>query len=299
MIIFHEVSKFFGSQKAVDNISFQLKKGENFLIVGSSGSGKTTCLKMCNGLEKADKGTISFKEHNLKSLNPIHYRKDMGYVIQENALFPHLSVKENISISLDLAKSSKESIEKRVNELMDKMNLPQKFLNKKPSELSGGEQQRVGIARALANKPSLLLMDEPFGALDPITRNKLRNQFLELDELKGKSVIMVTHDIEEAFEMADQIMLMNNGKSVFQGKPIELLKNNDNDYINSFTGNKRLSLLNKLIKIGDLNPFLPEELRVKEKQSLQNVIENENPGQGRIEQYIKALEEYIRRHELV
>src|SRR6185312_2186063 len=208
--------------RAVDNISFEVKEHENLILLGTSGCGKTTTLKMVNRLIEPSSGRIFIDGKNVLGQTPESLRLGIGYVLQNTGLFPHYTVSENIAIVPQLLKWDKKRIEKRVSELLEKLHLSNEYLNVYPHELSGGQQQRVGLARALVADPPVLLMDEPFGALDNVTRAKIHAEFKALDELKSKTIIMVTHDVQEAFELGDRICLMDKGKVVQNGTPAEL-----------------------------------------------------------------------------
>src|ERR1700712_4150811 len=195
MITVEHVSKNFGNTKAVDDISFEVKESENMVFLGTSGCGKTTTLRMINRLTEPSNGVIFVNGKNILQQQPDILRRSIGYVLQHNGLFPHYTIAENIAIVPELLGHNKEQTRKRTIELMEKLHLPpDQYLNVYPDQLSGGQQQRVGLARALAADPPVLLMDEPFGALDTITRNTIRKELSELDEFRRKTIIMVTHD---------------------------------------------------------------------------------------------------------
>ncbi|MXV53305.1 ATP-binding cassette domain-containing protein [Pedobacter sp. HMF7647] len=243
MIRLENVSKTFGSDTVVKNISLEIAEGETMVLLGTSGCGKTTTLRMINRLIEASSGQIFIHGQNILDQNPEILRRGIGYVLQNTGLFPHYTVAENIAIVPKLLGWDSEKINKRSGELLEKLHLkPGEFLNKYPSELSGGQQQRIGLARALAADPPVLLMDEPFGALDPITRNKIQKDFKDLDELKNKTIVMVTHDVYEAFELADKICLMDKGEIKQQGAPEEFLSNPASHFVSSFLKEQRLQL---------------------------------------------------------
>jgi osmoprotectant transport system ATP-binding protein len=258
MIKVERLVKSFGTTKAVDDISFEVKEGETLVLLGTSGCGKTTMLKMLNRLIEPDSGEIYFDGKNILAQQPELLRRGIGYVLQNNGLFPHYTVAENIAIVPNLLKWDKAKTQKRVEELLEKLHLSKDYLNAYPKELSGGQQQRIGLARALVADPPVLLMDEPFGALDNVTRSKIHGEFKALDELKRKTIIMVTHDVQEAFELADRIALMDKGKIVQIGTPAELLFNPANDFVSAFLHEQRLQLEFKTIKLSDIWELLPE-----------------------------------------
>ncbi|MBD1393904.1 ABC transporter ATP-binding protein [Mucilaginibacter glaciei] len=252
MIKVEHLVKTYGSVKAVDDISFEVNEGENMILLGTSGCGKTTTLKMLNRLIEPDSGNIAIDGKNISEQPPELLRRGIGYVLQNNGLFPHYTVGENIAVLPNLLKWDKAKTQKRVDELIEKLHLTKEYLNAYPSELSGGQQQRIGLARALVTDPPVLLMDEPFGALDNVTRSSIHREFKALDELKRKTIIMVTHDVQEAFELADRIALMDKGKIVQIDAPADLLFNPVNEFVRGFLLEQRLQLELKSIKLTDL-----------------------------------------------
>jgi len=242
MIKVEKLSKHFGAVKAVDGISFEVQEHENLILLGTSGCGKTTTLKMINRLIEPSAGNIFIDGKNIMEQSPELLRRGIGYVLQNNGLFPHYTVAQNIAVVPQLLKWDQKRTDKRIAELLEKLHLTKDYLNVYPSELSGGQQQRIGLARALVADPAVLLMDEPFGALDNVTRSKIHAEFKALDELKRKTIIMVTHDVQEAFELGDHICLMDKGKIVQDGTPEELLFNPKNDFVRDFLKEQRLQL---------------------------------------------------------
>jgi osmoprotectant transport system ATP-binding protein len=257
MITVEQLSKYFGAVKAVDGISFEVKEHETLVLLGTSGCGKTTTLKMINRLIEPTSGTIQIDGKSIFDQSPEILRRSIGYVLQNNGLFPHYSVAENIAIVPQLLKWDSKKIERRINELIEKLHLSPDQLKAYPNELSGGQQQRVGLARALVADPPVLLMDEPFGALDNITRSKIHSEFKALDELKRKTIIMVTHDVQEAFELGDRICLMDKGKIVQIGTPADLLFKPANHFVKDFLKEQRLQLEFRAILIKDIWTLLP------------------------------------------
>jgi osmoprotectant transport system ATP-binding protein len=252
MITVEQLSKHFGEVKAVNGISFEVKDHETLVLLGTSGCGKTTTLKMINRLIEPTSGRIWIDGKNIFDQPAEILRRSIGYVLQNNGLFPHYTVAENIAIVPLLLKWDSKKIEKRICELIEKLHLSPDQLKAYPTELSGGQQQRVGLARALVADPPVLLMDEPFGALDNITRSKIHAEFKALDELKRKTIIMVTHDVQEAFELGDRICLMDKGKIVQIGTPAELLFKPVNHLVDSFLKEQRLQLEFRTIRIKDI-----------------------------------------------
>jgi osmoprotectant transport system ATP-binding protein len=257
MIKAEQLSKHFGSMKAVDGISFQVADHEKLILLGPSGCGKTTTLKMINRLIEPTSGKVFIGGENIHDQSPETLRRNIGYVLQNNGLFPHYTVAENIAIVPQLLKWDSKRIEKRIAELIEKLHLSKDQLKMYPGKLSGGQQQRVGLARALVADPPVLLMDEPFGALDNVTRSKIHAEFKALDELKRKTIIMVTHDVQEAFELGDRICLMDKGKIVQIGTPTELLYKPADHFVESFLKEQKLQLEFKTVRIKDIWSLLP------------------------------------------
>ncbi|OKS88560.1 ABC transporter ATP-binding protein [Mucilaginibacter polytrichastri] len=258
MISVRQLSKHYGDIKAVDQISFEVNEHENLILLGTSGCGKTTTLKMLNRLIEPTSGEVFFDGKNINAQSPENLRRGIGYVLQNTGLFPHYTIAENIGIVPRLLKWDKVKIESCTQELLEKLHLPAESLHQYPSQLSGGQQQRVGLARALIADPPVLLMDEPFGALDNITRAKIQAEFKELDELTRKTIIMVTHDVQEAFELADRICLMDQGHIIQIGTPQELLFKPANNFVKQFLDAQRVQLEFKTVTIGNLWDRLPE-----------------------------------------
>ncbi|GKV64335.1 MULTISPECIES: ABC transporter ATP-binding protein [unclassified Sporosarcina] len=237
MIRFDEVSKSYdGERLVVDSINLQIERGEFLVLVGPSGCGKTTTLKMINRLIPLTKGTIRLDEKRISDY-PIHeLRWQIGYVLQQIALFPHMTIEENIAVVPELIGWKKQRIQERVTELLEMVGLdPSIYRRRKPSELSGGQQQRVGVVRALAADPDILLMDEPFSALDPISRVKLQDDMLELQRNIQKTIVFVTHDLQEAFKMGDRVCIMNAGKIEQVAPPQEILTHPATPFVREFT----------------------------------------------------------------
>ena len=236
------VSKQFNGQYAVRDLSLAVDGGELITLIGGSGSGKTTTLRMINRLIDPDAGNIRINGTPVSSLDPIALRRSIGYVIQQIGLFPHMSVAENITIPLRLAGWTSDDIKTRIDELLTLVSLPpDQFRKRRPSELSGGQQQRVGLARALAADPPLLLMDEPFGALDPLLRRQLQEEFIRIKTGLGKTILFVTHDIDEAFLLGDRVAVLHEGRLHAIGTPAELLLAAYRDpYLSLLTGGDRI-----------------------------------------------------------
>ncbi|GEL06395.1 ABC transporter ATP-binding protein [Rummeliibacillus stabekisii] len=240
MIKFENVSKRYQDGTiAVDSLNLEIKKGEFFVLIGPSGCGKTTTLKMINRLIPLSDGTIFFDEQKISEYDIHELRWNIGYVLQQIALFPHMTIEENITVVPEMKKWSKEKMKERAYELMDMVGLdPKMYANRKSKELSGGEQQRVGVIRALAADPEIILMDEPFSALDPISRERLQDDMLDLKKNLKKTTVFVTHDMQEALKLADRICIMEKGKIVQIGTPRELVLNPANDFVKKFIGDQ-------------------------------------------------------------
>jgi osmoprotectant transport system ATP-binding protein len=258
MIQLDNVSKSFGKgKKVVSNVSFVVDTGATMVLLGTSGSGKTTTLRMINRLTTASSGNIYVNGTSITSQQPETLRKGIGYVLQNIGLFPHYTVAENIAIVPELSQWDKQRITDRTAVLMEKLHLPvSEYLHAYPHQLSGGQQQRVGLARALAADPPILLMDEPFGALDPVTRASVRKEFRSLDEVHNKTVIIVTHDVQEAFELGTYICLMDKGIVQQVGTPAALLFNPANEFVRSFFDEQRLLLELQALKLSDVRKWL-------------------------------------------
>ena len=252
MIEFKQVSKTFNGQSAVSDLDLHFKTGAFSVLIGTSGSGKSTTLKMINRLVEHDAGTIRFAGEEIRSLPLLALRRRMGYAIQSIGLFPHWTVAQNIATVPQLLKWPRTKIDARVDELMALLGLDPQLRGRYPHQLSGGQQQRVGVARALAADPEVLLMDEPFGALDPVTRGALQQEMKRIHRLLGRTIVLVTHDIDEALQLADNLVLMDGGRVVQQGTPLEMLTRPANEFVRTFFGRSELGVrLLSLRSVGD------------------------------------------------
>lgn len=241
MLSIKNLSKVYGgTKKAVDNISLEIESGEFIAFIGTSGSGKTTALRMINRMIEATEGEIAINGKNVRKMNAVELRRKIGYVIQQIGLMPHMTIKENIVLVPKLLKWSDEKKEKKAKELIKLVDLLEEYLDRYPSQLSGGQQQRIGVVRALAAEQDVILMDEPFGALDPITRDTLQDLVKELQQKLGKTFIFVTHDMDEAIKLADKICIMSEGKVVQFDTPDNILRHPANDFVRDFIGQNRL-----------------------------------------------------------
>ena len=253
LISYTHVGKTFddGRVVAVDDVSLDVAEGEFLAIVGGSGSGKTTLLRLANRLIETDQGHITVEGQDVRGVDPIGLRRRIGYVFQSGGLFPHLSVAGNVGITPKLLGTPQDEIAARVDELLDLVRLERaQYRERMPHELSGGQRQRVGVARALAAKPRIVLMDEPFGALDPLTRDALGDDFRALHDKLGLTTIMITHDMTEAILLADRVAVMRGGKLLAQGAPAELSGSSD-AYVLELLGTPRR-------QVERLNTLLPQ-----------------------------------------
>lgn len=235
-IIFEHIKKKFpkASYPAVDDVSCTIEEGEFVTILGPSGCGKTTLLKMVNRLYEPDEGSIFLFGKDIASQDAVELRRGIGYVIQQVGLFPHMTIQENISVVPELLKWDSSTIKKRVNELLQLVELdPDEFANRYPSQLSGGQQQRIGLARALAAEPSVMLLDEPFGAIDAITRLALQDELLRLHKELKKTFLLVTHDINEAFKLGQRVMIMKDGKLLQFDTPKAIVQHPSDPFVES------------------------------------------------------------------
>lgn len=242
MIQLDQVTKQFpDGTEALKDISVHLPEGKLTVVIGPSGCGKTTLMKCINQLEKPTSGTISIHNQPISSIPEVELRRDIGYVIQRIGLFPHMTIEKNAALVPQLKKWPKEQTNERIRELMHLVGLdPDVYLHRYPLELSGGQQQRIGFVRALAADPSILLMDEPFSALDPISREQLQDELISLQQKIQKTIAFVTHDMDEALKIADLIILMRDGKIEQMGTPEEIIQAPANEFVTQFIGAERL-----------------------------------------------------------
>ena len=252
MIEFRKVSKAYKNNMILKDISFNIEKGKFTVLIGESGCGKTTLLKMINKLIVPTKGDIFIDGNDIKEIDDIKLRRSMGYVIQQTGLFPHMTVRENITIIPRILKVDENKINKDSLEMMSMIGLDDSLLDRYPSELSGGQQQRIGIARAFITNPNIILMDEPFSALDPMSRVALQDELLKLQEKLHKTIVFVTHDMDEAIKLADKIAIFDNGELVQYDVPENILKHPANDFVKNFVGKKRIWTSPKYIKVEDI-----------------------------------------------
>lgn len=241
MITIKDVTKKFKDHIVLNKISLEIAKGDFVVLIGASGCGKTTTLKLINRLIDPSSGKVYIQGEDIAKKDIIKLRRNMGYVIQQTGLFPHMTIRENIELIPKAEKYQKENIAERTAELMNMVGLEdESFLDRYPSELSGGQQQRIGVARAFATDPDIILMDEPFSALDPITRASLQDELIQLQLDVKKTIVFVTHDMDEAIKLADKICIMDQGEIVQYDTPENILKEPANEFVQNFVGKNRL-----------------------------------------------------------
>ncbi|HCE11516.1 MULTISPECIES: betaine/proline/choline family ABC transporter ATP-binding protein [unclassified Enterococcus] len=241
MIEFQQVAKIYkGGKVAVEDVNLSFDKGEFICFIGTSGSGKTTCMRMINRMTDPSKGKILINGKSVTEINPVELRRKIGYVIQSIGLMPHMTIRENITLVQKLLKVSQEERNKTAEKMIDLVELPREMLDRYPNELSGGQQQRIGVVRALAADQDVILMDEPFGALDPITRDSLQDLVKDLQERLGKTVVFVTHDMDEALKLASRIVIMSEGKVIQFDTPANILQHPATPFVEELIGEDRL-----------------------------------------------------------
>ncbi|OCS85151.1 ABC transporter ATP-binding protein [Caryophanon tenue] len=252
-----------GGKNAVDNISLDIEQGEFIAFIGTSGSGKTTALRMINRMVEPTSGKILLNGKDLSTVNAVQLRRQIGYVIQQIGLMPHMTIRDNITLVPKLLKWEKQQKDETAERLIELVNLPTSYLDMYPAQLSGGQQQRIGVIRALAANQDIILMDEPFGALDPITRDTLQDLMKDLQIRLGKTVIFVTHDMDEAIKLADRICIMHDGKVVQFDTPDNILTNPANAFVRDFIGSHRLLQQKPSIKTVDEVMIRPISITVE------------------------------------
>lgn len=272
MISFKNVSKKFGDFLAVDNITMDFEAGETIVLIGPSGCGKTTTLRMINRLIEPTEGIIYVKGDDTSKIDPVELRRNMGYVIQQIGLFPHMTIAQNVGLVPLLKDWDEKKRKERVEELLEFVGMsPSEFYYRYPSELSGGQQQRIGVARALAADPEIILMDEPFGALDPITRATLQDELLLMQDKLGKTIVFVTHDMDEALKLADKIAIMKDGEVLQFDSPENILRNPANDFVEDFIGKDRLLKRPEYINVKDI--MIKKPITIRPERTLTQALE--------------------------
>lgn len=267
MIEFKNIKKSYKNNVILEDFNLKIDKGNLVVLIGSSGCGKTTLLKMINRLHDATSGEILINGKNIKDLDPIKLRRSIGYVIQQTGLFPHMTVKENIEIIPKLMGKPQEEIDKKTMELLNMVGLePEKYIDRYPVELSGGQQQRIGVARAFAADAEIILMDEPFSALDPITRTELQEELFNIQREYKKTIVFVTHDMDEALNLADMICILKDGKILQYDTPENILKNPAGEYVEEFVGKNKIWTKPEMIKAVDV--MISNPITVNPKRNL-------------------------------
>ncbi|MFY9283594.1 MAG: ABC transporter ATP-binding protein [Miniphocaeibacter sp.] len=282
MIRFENVTMAYGDNVVIKNLNFEIEEGQLVALVGPSGCGKTTILQLVNRLINPVSGKIYLEGVDIQTMNPVELRKKIGYVIQEIGLFPHMTIEQNIEIVPKLLKWPSEKRKKRTIELLEMVGMdPNTYLNRYPADLSGGQQQRVGVLRALAAEPPLILMDEPFGALDPIIRESLQDEIKKLQRNLKKTIIFVTHDMDEAIKIADIIVVIKDGEIVQSASPDELLSNPKNKFVEQFIGKHRIyesqidkvkDIMRKKVFKVSVNTGLERSISLMEKRGVSSLI---------------------------
>ncbi|WP_427813335.1 betaine/proline/choline family ABC transporter ATP-binding protein [Enterococcus sp. 22-H-5-01] len=272
MIEFDHVSKIYnGNKVAVEDVNLSFEKGEFICLIGTSGSGKTTTMRMINRMIDPTKGTIKIDGEDIQEKNPVELRRQIGYVIQNIGLMPHMTIRENITLVQRLLKVDKEEQNKTAEKMIDLVELPRDMLDRYPHELSGGQQQRIGVVRALAADQDIILMDEPFGALDPITRDSLQDLVKDLQDRLGKTIVFVTHDMDEALKLANRIAIMDDGKVIQFDTPENILQQPANEFVEELLGEDRLLQAKPdTTTVGEI--MLNSAVSITPEKSLQNAI---------------------------
>lgn len=272
MIEFKGITKSFKGNEVLKGINLEIQTGHLVAIIGGSGCGKTTLLKMINLLIHPTLGEILIDGEDITKYDVIKLRRRMGYVIQQTGLFPHMTIRENIQLISKLEKVEPKKLEDTTIQMMNMVGLdPSVYLDRYPTELSGGQQQRVGVARAFATDPEIILMDEPFSALDPMTRSDLQDELVGLQSKLGKTIVFVTHDMDEAIKIADMICIMKDGKILQYDTPENILKNPADEYVSNFVGKNRIWASPEYIKVKDI--MIERPITTTKEASIMNCIE--------------------------
>ena len=272
MIEFKGITKSFKGNEVLKGINLEIQTGHLVAIIGGSGCGKTTLLKMINLLIHPTSGEILIDGEDITKYDVIKLRRRMGYVIQQTGLFPHMTIRENIQLISKLEKVEPKKLEDTTIQMMNMVGLdPSVYLDRYPTELSGGQQQRVGVARAFATDPEIILMDEPFSALDPMTRSDLQDELVGLQSKLGKTIVFVTHDMDEAIKIADMICIMKDGKILQYDTPENILKNPADEYVSNFVGKNRIWASPEYIKVKDI--MIERPITTTKEASIMNCIE--------------------------
>ncbi|GIM27563.1 proline/glycine betaine ABC transporter ATP-binding protein [Clostridium polyendosporum] len=272
MIQFKNIQKKYQSKTIINDFSLNINKGEFIVFIGPSGCGKTTLLKMINKLVQPNSGKIFVNGTDISTVNTIELRRNIGYVIQHTGLFPHMSVKENIELIPKLKEENPNEISKRTEDLLNLVGLDSKeYMHRLPTELSGGQQQRIGVARAFATNSDIILMDEPFSALDPVTRNSLQEELFQMQKELNKTIVFVTHDMDEAIKLGDKICLLKDGNILQFDTPEKILKNPAGDFVENFIGKKRIWNNPEFLKAKDI--MIQDPVMITPKRNVLQAIE--------------------------
>ncbi|MBS4216087.1 MULTISPECIES: ABC transporter ATP-binding protein [Neobacillus] len=272
MIEFKNIIKKYRSKTVINSFSLKVEAGQLVVFIGPSGCGKTTLLKMINKLIQPTSGKILVNGSDISTVNPIELRRNIGYVIQNTGLFPHMTIKENLELIPKLKGEDPAAIEKKTNELLDIVGLnPKEYLHRYPKELSGGQQQRIGVARAFSTNSDIILMDEPFSALDPVTRSSLQDELFQMQKELNKTIIFVTHDMDEAIKIADKICILKDGDILQYDTPENILKNPANDFVSDFIGKRRVWNNPELLMAEDI--MIPNPVKITAKRNVLQAIE--------------------------
>lgn len=307
ILVFKDVKKVYrGGSVGIEGVNLTINKGDFVCLIGTSGSGKTTTMRMINRMHDASSGQILFNGKDIKNTDPVSLRRKIGYVIQNIGLMTHMTIYDNITLVPRLLKWPEEKKRQKAEELCKEVELPEEFLDRYPSQLSGGQQQRVGVIRALAADQDLILMDEPFGALDPITRESLQDLVSDLQKRLNKTIVFVTHDIDEALRLATKIVIMDGGKIVQNASPEEILQYPANDFVKNLLGEERLSqakadlstvdqiMLKDPVKV-TLGHSIPDSIRLMRERRVDTllVVDDENYFKGYVD--IDTITSHYRR----
>jgi osmoprotectant transport system ATP-binding protein len=271
LIQFQNIVKKYRTKAIIRNFSLDIEDGQLVVFIGPSGCGKTTLLKMINRLTQPTSGKIFLNGTDISKMNPIELRRNIGYVIQNTGLFPHMTIKENLELIPKLKGESMDLIEKKTVELLKMVGLTEEYLQRYPKELSGGQQQRVGVARAFSTNSDIILMDEPFSALDPVTRSALQEELYQMQKELNKTIIFVTHDMDEAIKIADKICLLKDGDLLQYDTPENILKNPTNDFVENFIGKRRIWNNPEILKAEDI--MIQNPVKITTKRNVLQAIE--------------------------
>lgn len=272
LIEFKNIVKKYRTKTIINPFSLDIEAGQLVVFIGPSGCGKTTLLKMINKLIQPTSGKIYVNGTDISTMNPIELRRNIGYVIQNTGLFPHMSIKENLELIPKLKGEDPDSIAKKTGELLELVGLdPKEFLHRFPKELSGGQQQRIGVARAFSTNSDIILMDEPFSALDPVTRSSLQDELFQMQKELNKTIIFVTHDMDEAIKIADKICILKDGDILQYDTPENILKNPANDFVEGFIGKRRVWNNPELLLAEDI--MIPNPVKITSRRTVLQAIE--------------------------